>query len=93
MLFFSFLGIAILTLGIITFLFGIIMIVAATQWWGSISSGGIWSGIFTIIAGSLTIGAGANSNNNCLRIGAMVMCIFAMIFAFFSGIINFIAFG
>ena len=73
---FSFLtGIAILSIGTVIFLLGIIMISAATQFWGSATAGGIWSGLFIIIAGSLTISAGYNANNRCLRIGALVMCI------------------
>ena len=68
------------------------MLSAVARWWGSYSGGGIWSGVFIIIAGSLTIGAGGFEDNNCLRIGAMVMCIFALVFASASGILNLVAF-
>ena len=91
---FSFLlGIYILAIGTVTFLLGIIMITAAPRFWGSITSGGIWSGLFIIIAGSLTISAGYNANNRCLRIGALVMCIIAIVNACASGLLNLIAFG
>ena len=83
---------AILTIGIITLLVGILMIFAALDWPASIIGGGIWSGVFIIIAGSLTIGAGGFEHNNYLRIGAMVMCIFALVFASASGILNLVAF-
>ena len=68
------------------------MVVAASNWWGSLSGVGIWSGIFIIIAGSLTMGAGEYANSVYLRVGAMVMCIFALIFATASGILNLVAF-
>ena len=84
---------AILTMGTITFLLGIIMILAASQFWTSTIAGGIWSGLFIIVAGSLTISAGYNKNNRCLRIGALVMCYIAVVMAGASGMINLIAFG
>ena len=69
------------------------MIFATLNYWISYIGGGIWSGTFIIIAGSLTIGAGANANNYCLRIGAMVMCTFALTSVFSSGILNLVGFG
>ena len=85
---FLFTGIAILTIGIITLLLGIIMILVFFKWPASIVGGGVWSGIFIIIAGSLTMGAAENTNNVCLRIGAMVMCIFALVTASLSLMFN-----
>ena len=68
------------------------MIFAVPNWWASYFGGGVWSGFFFIIVGSLTIGAGANANNNCLRNGAMVMCFFALICALSCGIL-YVLFG
>jgi len=86
------LGIALLIVGIITLLQGIVMVAVASRFWTSVSGGGIWSGIFVIIAASLTMSAGGNAEARGMRIGALIMLIFAMIFTFASGIMNLIGF-
>lgn len=69
------------------------MVFAAPRWWGSFSGGGIWSGFFMIIAGSLVISTGFNPNNKCLRYAALVICIVALVIASVSGLGNLVAFG
>ena len=86
-------GIAILIIGSITIILGIIALFYASLIRGSSSASGVWSGFFSIIAGFSITGAGYYKNNKCLRIGAFVMCIVATVAAFISGILNINAFG
>ncbi|XP_066917156.1 uncharacterized protein [Clytia hemisphaerica] len=79
--------------GLITIIIGIVMAAAAPEYWTSISGAGIWSGIFVIIAGVLCMRSGADENSRGLKTGALVMCIFAIIFTISCCIMCFIGFA
>ena len=98
MIIFIQLGIAILTIGTLTFLFGMIARSISNKPHNlptrpNLSSSGIWSGVFIIVAGSLITSSGYYKNNKCLRIGALMMCIVAMVAACISGVISLVWFG
>eukprot|EP00111_Clytia_hemisphaerica_P009432 TCONS_00027679-protein len=86
-------GYWILLNGMITLVLGVVMIAATLDYWTSFIASGIWTGVFVIIAGTLCIGAGANENNTCLRVGALVMNIIGMLATFSSGVMMFIGFA
>uniref|UniRef100_A0A7M5V142 Uncharacterized protein n=1 Tax=Clytia hemisphaerica TaxID=252671 RepID=A0A7M5V142_9CNID len=86
-------GYWILLNGMITLVLGVVMIAATLDYWTSFIASGIWTGVFVIIAGSLCIGAGANENNTCLRIGALVMNIIGMLATLSSCLLMFVGFG
>ena len=60
---------------------------------GCITADGIWSGLFIGFAGALAIIASYFEKNKFLRIGALMMCIIALLTACFSGLVNLTAFG
>ena len=92
MIIFIQLGIAVLTIGIMTFLFGTITLSVAPRFLPSLLTSGIWSGVFIIVAGSLITSTGYYKNIKCLRYGAVVMCLFAMVAACISGVISLVVF-
>lgn len=86
-------GIIQVVMGTISIVLGVVMIPVAPMYFGSISGGGIWSGIFIIVAGSLCIAAGSNPDVYGTRCGALTMCIISILFLTSCGILNIIGFA
>lgn len=87
------LGITQVVMGTISLILGVVMIPVAPMYFGSIAGGGIWSGMFIIVAGSLCIAAGSNPDVYGTRCGALTMCIISILFLTSCGILNFIGFA